>query len=96
MFSPHHFANPAEHGVDDLLADGVVAAGVVVGGVFLATDELLRVEEPVVGPGPDLICARRRRRNQGEQNTEKGSGRSVARAKSMECPPGVAREALRE
>lgn len=69
---PHHFADPAEHGVDDLLADGVVTTGVIVGSVLLATDELLWVEEPVVGPSPDLICTRRR--NQGEQNTQKSSG----------------------
>lgn len=51
-----HFANPAQDGVDDLFADGVVASGVIVGSVFFAADQLLRVEEGVVGPGADLIC----------------------------------------
>jgi len=41
--------------VDDLLADGVVATGEVVGGVLLAGDELLRVEELPVGAGADLV-----------------------------------------
>ena len=45
-----------EDKVNDLLADGVVAAGVVVGGVLLACDELFRVEELTVGAGADLVC----------------------------------------
>merc|ERR1719446_289490 len=43
------------HEVDDLLADRVVAAGVVVGGVLLARDELLRVVELAVGARADLV-----------------------------------------
>jgi len=42
-------ADAIEHEVDDLLADGVVAARVVVGRVLLARDELLGVEELTVG-----------------------------------------------
>ena len=38
-----------------LLADGVVTPGVVVGGVLLASDQLLGVEELPVGAHPDLI-----------------------------------------
>mmetsp|Transcript_8826 Transcript_8826/g.23021 ORF Transcript_8826/g.23021 Transcript_8826/m.23021 type:complete len:269 (-) Transcript_8826:39-845(-) len=44
-----------KHEVDDLLADGVVAAGEVVGGVLLARDELLGVEELAVGASADLV-----------------------------------------
>merc|ERR1712080_461119 len=44
-----------QHQVDDLLADGVVTAGVVVGGVLLARHHLLRVEQLPVGSGPDLV-----------------------------------------
>ena len=47
--------NPVQHQVDDLLADGVVAPGVVVGSILLAGDELLGVEELAVGPGSDLV-----------------------------------------
>eukprot|EP00967_Tisochrysis_lutea_P075246 scaffold101399_cov21-Tisochrysis_lutea.AAC.1 len=36
-------ANAVKHEVNNLLADGVVAASVVVGGILLARDELLRV-----------------------------------------------------
>ena len=48
-------ADAVEHEVDDLLSDGVVAAGEVVGGVLLAGDELLGVEELAVGAGSDLV-----------------------------------------
>jgi hypothetical protein len=41
--------------VDDFLSDGVVTTGVVVGGIFLTSDELLGVEELAVCSGPDLI-----------------------------------------
>ena len=39
----------------DLLANGVVATGVVVGSILLAGDHLLRVEELAVGTGADLV-----------------------------------------
>ena len=48
-------ADAVEHKIDDLLAYGVVAAGVVVGRVLLAGDELLRVEELAVDPRADFI-----------------------------------------
>ena len=48
-------ADAVEGQVDDLLADGVVPAGEVVGGVLLAGDELLRVEELAVGARADLV-----------------------------------------
>ena len=44
-----------EDKVNDLLADGVVAAGVVVGGVLLACDELFRVKELSVDSSSHLI-----------------------------------------
>ena len=52
-------AAAVEHEVDDLLADGVVAARVVVGRVLLARDELLRVVEVAVRARADLVHARR-------------------------------------
>ena len=45
-----------EDEVDDLLADGVVAAGVVVGGILLPRHQLLGMEQLPVGSGADLIC----------------------------------------
>ena len=45
-------SDPVQHQVNNLLADGVVAPGVVVGRVLLARDELLGVEELPVGPSP--------------------------------------------
>merc|ERR1712025_424839 len=48
-----------QHQVNDLLAHGVVASGVIVGSILLATDQLLRVEELPVGASPDLVHHRR-------------------------------------
>ena len=48
-------ADAVEAQVNNLLADGVVATGEVVGGILLATDELLRVEQLAVGAGADLV-----------------------------------------
>jgi len=49
------FADAVQDEVDDFLTDGVVATGVVVGGVLLASDQLLGVEQLAVGSGADLI-----------------------------------------
>ena len=48
-------ADAVEDQVHDLLADGVVTTGVVVGGVLLAGDELLRVVQLAVGASADLV-----------------------------------------
>lgn len=48
-------ADLVEDALDELLADGVVATGVVVGSILLAGDHHLRVEEVAVGTGADLI-----------------------------------------
>jgi len=45
--------------VDDLLADRVVATGVVVCRVLLSADQLLRVEQLAVGAGAHLVHHRR-------------------------------------
>lgn len=41
--------------VNDLLANRVVPRAIVIGSIFLAWDELLRVEELVVGAGTNFI-----------------------------------------
>ena len=48
-------ADLVEDLVNELLADGVVTTGVVVRGILLASDHLLRVEEGAVGAGADLV-----------------------------------------
>jgi hypothetical protein len=48
-------ADAVEHEVNNLLANGVVTTGIVVGGVFLARDELLRVVELAVGSSADFV-----------------------------------------
>merc|ERR1719472_261023 len=52
-------ADAVEDEVDDLLADRVVAARVVVRGVLLARDDLLGVEELAVRARADLVADRR-------------------------------------
>ena len=48
-------AHSVEDQVDDLLADGVVTSSVVVGGIFLAGDQLFGMEKLLVGTGTDFI-----------------------------------------
>ena len=47
--------DPVQNQVNDFLSDGVVTTGIVVGGIFLAGDQLLWVEELTVGASTDLI-----------------------------------------
>ena len=49
------FANSVQDEVNDLLASGVVTAGMVNGSIFLACDELLRVEELAAGASANSI-----------------------------------------
>ena len=56
----YQFTDPVQHRVQMLLAHGVVAPGVVVGGILLARDQLLRVEQLTVGAGTDLIWQERK------------------------------------
>ena len=47
--------DPIKDQVHNLLANGVVASGVVVSSVLFATHHLLRMEQLTVGSAPDLI-----------------------------------------
>jgi hypothetical protein len=47
--------NPVQDKVNDLLASGVAATGIVIGSILLACDELLRVEELAVGVSENFI-----------------------------------------
>lgn len=67
-------ANLIENGLDELLSDGVVTTGVVVGGILLAGDHQLGVEEVLVGAGADLI------NNVGLEITVDGAGDVLALA----------------
>jgi len=49
-------ADAIKYQIDDLLADGVVATGVVVGRILLAGDELLWVKQLTVSTSANLIC----------------------------------------
>jgi hypothetical protein len=48
-------ANLVQNLVDQLLANSVVTTSVVVGGILLASDHVLRVEQAAVGTGADFI-----------------------------------------
>lgn len=69
--------DPVQHQVYDLLADGVVAASVIVGRIFFARDQLLRVEELSVRAGSHFVCNDRTRRFSGCSGTELGNYRVV-------------------
>ena len=47
--------DPVKNQVNNLLADGVVAPGVVVGGVLLASDQLLGVKQLTIGSSSNLV-----------------------------------------
>lgn len=49
------FADAVQYQVDDFLSDGVVTTSVVVGGIFLASDELFGVEQLTVSSSSDLV-----------------------------------------
>ena len=49
------FPDPVQNQIHNLLANGVVAPGVVVGGVLLAIDQLLRMVELFVGSNSGLV-----------------------------------------
>lgn len=51
-----HAAQAVDDRLQHRLADGVEAAGVVVGGVLVARQELLGVVEVTVLAGPHLVC----------------------------------------
>ena len=48
-------SDSVEAEIDDLLSDGVMSSGEVVGGIFLSGDKLLWMEELSVGSGSNLI-----------------------------------------
>ena len=49
------FPNSVQDKVNDLLANSVVPSGIVIGSIFLACDELLRMEELAVGASANFI-----------------------------------------
>ena len=50
-----HTADLVQDIVNQFLSDGVMASGVVVGGIFLSSDHVLRVEKGTVGTGADFV-----------------------------------------
>ena len=50
------FSDAIKYKVHNFLSNGVVTSGIVVGSIFLTSDQLLRMEQLAVGASPDLIC----------------------------------------
>ena len=48
-------ADTVQHQINDFLANGVVTTGVVVSGIFLSSDQLLRVEKRSVSTSADFV-----------------------------------------
>lgn len=67
-------ADTVQHQINDLLANGVVATSVVVGGIFLASDQLLGVEQLAVCASAHLID------HSGLQIDKHGTGHMLASA----------------
>jgi len=68
-------ADAVKDKVNDFLADGVVTTGVVVGSIFLAGDDLLRVVELAVGTSADFIADTRLKIDEdGTRNVLAGTG----------------------
>jgi len=63
-------ADAVEGEVDDLLANGVVATGVVVGSVFFTRDQLLRMKQLAVGASADFV-------NDGRLEVEENAARDM-------------------
>lgn len=55
LFS-YQLPNSVQHQVNELLSNGVVASGIVIGRIFLPSDELLWMEELAVRARSNLIC----------------------------------------
>jgi len=49
------FSDSVKDKIDDFFSDGVVTTGVVVGGIFFASDQLFRMEKLSVSSGTDLV-----------------------------------------
>ena len=73
-----HLAETVHHDVDVLLADGVVTASVVVGGVFLSRNQLLGVVQVLAGTVAELVD------HGGLQINEDGTGNQLARVRLVE------------
>ena len=67
-----------------LLANGVVATGIVVGGIFVAADQQLCVEELAIGAGAELVDRR------GVEVDKESTGNMLAAVRlSKECLEGT-------
>lgn len=49
-------ANSVENEINDLFADCVMTASIIIGSIFLASNELFGVEQLPVHASPDFIC----------------------------------------
>ena len=50
-----HLADSVQDKIHNLLANGIMSSGIVIGSVLLSSNQLLRVEQLPVGSSPDFI-----------------------------------------
>lgn len=70
------FTNAIEAKVDNFLSNGIVATSKVVGGIFLARNQLLGVEEVAIGTGPHFV-------NHGRFQIDKDAARDMLASTSF-------------
>ena len=56
MYLTSQFANSVQNQIDNLLADGVMTASVIIGSIFLSSDHLFWMEQLAISTGADLVC----------------------------------------
>ena len=58
FWDSYQLTDPVQNKVDDFLSNGVVTTCIVVGSIFLASNQLFRVKKLAVGSSTDLICCK--------------------------------------
>ena len=56
MYLTSQFANSVQNQINNLLADGVMTASVIIGSIFLSSDHLFWMEQLAISTGADLVC----------------------------------------
>ena len=57
-----------KNNINDLLSNSVMATGIVVGSILLASDQLFRVEKLTIGASTYLICVNKEKEKKKKQN----------------------------
>ena len=63
MYLTSQFANSVQNQINNLLADGVMTASVIIGSIFLSSDHLFWMEQLAISTGADLVCKQEQIKN---------------------------------